>query len=113
MPRKPSGASRPSEVVMDELAGEQTPWDLEKHLSGCLAGYQTDPRYGAAVYFALEALWGIACDVEFRANSGNLTTRVSWMQTGRLPLRPIYPCHGCGFARWLRRGQDTRATAGR
>ena len=46
-------------VVMDELAGEQTPWDLDKHLSGCLAGYQTDQSYGAAVYFALEALSGI------------------------------------------------------
>jgi hypothetical protein len=37
-----SHASRLSDIVMDELAGEQTPWDLDKHLSGCLAGYQTD-----------------------------------------------------------------------
>jgi hypothetical protein len=29
MTRKPSRAARPSEVVMDELAGEQTPWDLD------------------------------------------------------------------------------------
>jgi hypothetical protein len=56
---------------MDELAGEQTPWDLDKHLSGCLAGYQTDQSYGAAVYFALEAL-GIAHDVAVRANAGKL-----------------------------------------
>jgi hypothetical protein len=55
-----SHASRLSDIVMDELAGEQTPWDLDKHLSGCLAGYQTDQSYGAAVYFALEALSGIA-----------------------------------------------------
>jgi hypothetical protein len=72
MTRKSSRAPRPSEVVMDELAGEQTPWNLDKHLNGCLAGYQTDPSYGAAVYFALEALWGIAYDVEARANSGKL-----------------------------------------
>jgi hypothetical protein len=29
MTRKPSRAARPSEVVMDELAREQTPWDLD------------------------------------------------------------------------------------
>ena len=57
---------------MDELAGEQTPWDLDKHLSGCLAGYQTDQSYGAAVYFALEALSGMAHDVAVRANAGKL-----------------------------------------
>jgi hypothetical protein len=54
---------------MDELAGEQT-WDLDKHLSGCLVGYQTDQSYGAAVYFALEALSGMAHDVAVRANAG-------------------------------------------
>jgi hypothetical protein len=56
---------------MDELAGEQA-WNLEKHLSGCLVGYQTGPTYGAAVYFALEALWGIAQDGEVRAKTGKL-----------------------------------------
>jgi hypothetical protein len=66
-----SHASRLSDIVMDELAGEQT-WDLDKHLSGCLAGYQTDQSYGAAVYFALEALSGIAHDVAVRANAGKL-----------------------------------------
>jgi hypothetical protein len=67
-----SHASRLSDIVMDELAGEQTPWDLDKHLSGCLAGYQTVQSYGAAVYFALEALSGIAHDVAVRANAGKL-----------------------------------------
>jgi hypothetical protein len=67
-----SHASRLSDIVMDELADEQTPWDLDKHLSGCLAGYQTDQSYGAAVYFALEALSGIAHDVAVRANAGKL-----------------------------------------
>jgi ribulose kinase len=67
-----SHASRLSDIVMDELAGEQTPWDLDKHLSGCLVGYQTDQSYGAAVHFALEALSGIAHDVAVRANAGKL-----------------------------------------
>ena len=71
MPRK-SRSPRPSDVVMDELGGEQIPWDLDKHLSGCLVGYQTDRSYGAAVYFALEALWGIARDVAVRARTGKL-----------------------------------------
>ena len=72
MPRKSSRAPRPSEIVMDELIGEQIPWDLDEHLNGCLAGYQTAPSYGAAVYFALEALWGIARDVGVRAKAGKL-----------------------------------------
>jgi hypothetical protein len=71
MSRK-SRSQRPSDVVMDELVGEQASWDLDKHLSGCLVGYQADPSYGAAVYFALEALWGIARDVEVRADDGKL-----------------------------------------
>jgi hypothetical protein len=69
MPRKPR-APRLSDVIMDELVGDHAPWDLDKHLSGCLAGYQTDPSYGAAVYFALEVLSGIARDVAIRADSG-------------------------------------------
>jgi hypothetical protein len=68
MPRT-SDAPRLSDIIMDELAGE-LPWDLDKHLSGCLLGYQTDRSYGAAVYFALEALCGIAHDVAVRANAG-------------------------------------------
>jgi hypothetical protein len=68
MPRK-SNAPRLSDVIMDEFVNEH-PWDLDKHLRGCLAGYQTEPGYGAAVFFALEALWGIAHDVSVRANSG-------------------------------------------
>jgi hypothetical protein len=71
MPRKPR-APRLSDVIMDELVGDHAPWDLDKHLSGCLRGYQTDPSYGAAVHFALEALWGIARDVAVRADAGNV-----------------------------------------
>jgi hypothetical protein len=73
MPRKSSHAPRPFEVVMDELAGEQELWNLQDHLNGCLAGYQIDPNYGAAVYFALEALWGLAHDVDVRAKAGKLS----------------------------------------
>jgi hypothetical protein len=72
MPRKSSRGPRPFETVMDELAPEDDLWDLDKHLNGCLSGYQTDPSYGAAVYFALEALSGIARDVSAGANSGKL-----------------------------------------
>jgi hypothetical protein len=57
---------------MDEFAEERIPWDLGEHLNGCLAGYQTDPIYGAGVFFALEALWGIAHDVGVRAKAGTL-----------------------------------------
>jgi hypothetical protein len=72
MTRKSSRTPRPSQIVMDELVGEQIPWDLDQHLNGCLVGYQSDPNYGAAVYFALEALWGIARDVGVRAKAGTL-----------------------------------------
>ena len=54
---------------MDELTVEQAPFDLDQHLNGCLAGYQTDPSYGVAVYFALEALSGIARDAMVRATA--------------------------------------------
>jgi hypothetical protein len=70
MPRR-SHAPRLSDIIMDELTGE-APWDLDKHLNGCLAGYQTDPSYGAAVFFALEALSGVARDVTVRASTGTL-----------------------------------------
>jgi hypothetical protein len=55
---------------MDEFAEERFPWDLDKHLNGCLSGYGTAPSYGVAVFFALEALWGIARDVDIRARAG-------------------------------------------
>ena len=70
MVQKSSRVPRPSEIVMDEFAEERIPWDLEEHLKGCLAGYQTAPSYGAAVFFALEALWGIARDGDIRAQAG-------------------------------------------
>lgn len=55
---------------MDEFAEERFQWDLDDHLNGCLSSYATDPNYGAAVFFALEALSGIARDVDLRAQAG-------------------------------------------
>ena len=72
MARKSSRAPRPSEIVMDEFTGERIPWNLDEHLNGCLVGYQTAPSYGTAVFFALEALWGIARDIGVRAEAGKL-----------------------------------------
>jgi hypothetical protein len=63
---------RPFEIVMNEAAGETIPWDLDEHLKGCLAAYQLKQSYGAAVFFALEVLWGIARDVGLRAKAGTL-----------------------------------------
>ena len=72
MARKSSRAPRPSEIVMDEFTSERIPWNLDEHLNGCLVGYQTAPSYGTAVFFALEALWGIARDIGVRAEAGKL-----------------------------------------
>src|ERR1051326_5294017 len=72
MSRKSSREPHPFELVMDELAIEKDSWDLELHLNGCLAGYQAEPTYGSAVYFAFEAVSGIARDVSIRAKTGEL-----------------------------------------
>jgi hypothetical protein len=72
MGRRKSQTPRPFEIVMDESPGEPIPWDLDEHLNGCLAAYQMKSNYGAAVFFALEALWGIARDVDIRAKAGTL-----------------------------------------
>ena len=90
MARKSSRAPRPSEIVMAEFAGEQVPWDLNKHLNGCLAGYQTNPAYGPAVFFALEALWGIAHDVGVRSKNGKLDPDqldMDWTISPKINLR--------------------------
>jgi hypothetical protein len=72
MPRKSAQQGRPSEIVMDEFTAERMPWDLNEHLNGCLAGYQIIQSYGAAVFFALEVLWGISHDVDIKVESGKL-----------------------------------------
>ena len=76
MARQKGRNPRPADTVMRELGAEAAPWSLEKHLNGCVAGYQSNIGYGPAVYFALEALWGIAHDVEVRARTGALTDDV-------------------------------------
>ena len=111
MPQKPRGP-RLSDVIMDELVGDHAPWDLDKHLSGCLRGYQTDPSYGAAVYFALEALWGIAREVAVRANAGKVDPDqldADWIISPTLVC--LYP--GCGYASLVPPGNDTRPRADR
>jgi len=65
-PKKP----RPFEIVMNETSEEPTLWDLEEHLNGCLAAYQIERSFGAAVALAFEALRGIARDVQIRARAG-------------------------------------------
>ena len=72
MPQRKSHKPRPFEIVMDKSPGEAIPWDLDEHLHGCLAAYQIKSTYDAAVFFALEALWGIARDVDIHAKTGNL-----------------------------------------
>jgi len=72
MPRRTSHKPRPSEIVMDEAGEDAFPWDLDEHLNGCLAAYQIQPSYPASVFFALEALWGIARDIGIRAKAGLL-----------------------------------------
>src|SRR5215211_7274813 len=71
MARKSSTGPRPSEIVMQELAVQGSA-GLREHLNGCLAAYQIEPSYGAAVYFALEAIWAIAQEGRERAKAGTL-----------------------------------------
>jgi hypothetical protein len=73
MTRRKRQGPRPFEIVMDEAGEDAFPWNLDEHLNGCVAAYQNQPSYAAAVYFALEAIWGIARDVDVRAKMGTLS----------------------------------------
>ena len=85
MRRRSSQKQRPFEMVMDQSLGEITPWDLDAHLNGCLVGYQTTSTYETAVYFALEALWGIARDVGIRVEAGKFDSEATlWIARGFL-----------------------------
>ena len=78
---------------MDEFSEDRRPWDLAQHVNGCLAGYQTEPSYGAAVYFALEAVWGIAHDVGLQAKSGTLESQhgdKDWILSPRTNLEVLW-----------------------
>jgi len=84
MPRRKSHERRPFEIVMDEAGEAAFPWDLDEHLNGCLAAFQIESSYPAAVFFAFEALWGIARDVGIRARAGTLNPAQldeQWMLT--------------------------------
>src|SRR6478735_7150866 len=74
MPKKVkrSRPPRPHQIVMRELVGDNSAWDLNGHLKACLAAYQSEPGFGNAVFFAFEAISGIAEDVELRAKAGKL-----------------------------------------
>ena len=80
MPRKPR-APRLSDVIMDEFLGEQTPWDLDKHLSGCLGGYQTDHSYGRQ-YISGWKLYGESPTTWRSAPTPASSIRINWMRTG-------------------------------
>jgi hypothetical protein len=71
MPRRKPQEPRPFEIVMNETSEQPTLFDLEEHLNGCLAAYQIERTFGAAVALAFEALRGIARDVENRARTGS------------------------------------------
>jgi hypothetical protein len=71
MSKRKSHKPRPFEIVMNETSEEPTLWDLEEHLNGCLAAYQIERTFGAAVALAFEALRGIARDVDLRARAGS------------------------------------------
>ena len=66
-------ARRPSEKVLHELGPKDIPWDVDKHLAGCLNAYQAVPgSYGRAVFFAFEAIAGIGREGMRKAHSNEL-----------------------------------------
>src|SRR5262245_19114879 len=75
-PNQPSPHRRPSDAVLDELGVKDTPRSIDAHLGGCLAGYRFqekhERRFGVAVYFALEAVWGIGRHHRHQATIGQV-----------------------------------------
>jgi hypothetical protein len=55
------------------------------HQLQCLAGYQTDPSYGTVVYFALEALSGIARDIRGPRERRQLRSRRTGYELDSFP----------------------------
>jgi hypothetical protein len=73
--RNRTDLKRPAQIVREELgpaAGGD--WDLGEHLTGCLAAYQSKPTVGNAVFFALEAVWGIGEDIRTRSDRGEISS---------------------------------------
>lgn len=81
-------AKRPSDKVLDEL-GKDIGWDIDKHLSGCLAAYQQNASYGTAVYFALEAIAGIGREGLRMAESNELPQGLTDSEWGLAPTKRV------------------------
>ena len=82
-------AGRPVDKVLRELGAKDKPWDVDKHLAGCLNAYNQNPSYGTAVYFALEAISGIGCEGMWRANSKELPQELKDPEWGLAPTQGI------------------------
>lgn len=63
---------RAQRLLLEELGVDVKNAGLAKHLEGCLKGYEESGGSGAAVYFALEALWGISIHWQAREDSDDL-----------------------------------------
>jgi len=79
---------RPSEIVSKELGAGDGSGPLERHLVGCLAGYNQNPNFGSAVHFGLEAIWGIGVHYQHLAAEGKIpeTDRDAeiWLKSDRI-----------------------------
>ncbi len=81
---------RPSDKVLHELGAKDIPWDVDKHLAGCLNAYQEDPsNYGRAVYFAFEAIAGIGREGMRKANSNELPNELEDRDWGLAPTQCV------------------------
>ena len=90
-----SERARISDIVFDELGGNETHWDLAEHLHACIVASQKDPTFARAVYFAFEVLWGIAHDIELKAIRNQLDPKhvnAEWLLDPReaLPVEWIW-----------------------
>ncbi len=83
-----SQAGRRADMVLEELARD-IPWDLNKHLKGCLHAYQQKPEYGRAVFFALEAITGIGQDVLRKIERDGIAQELQDPEWGLSPMAPV------------------------
>jgi hypothetical protein len=80
---------RPSDKVLHELGAKDIPWDVDKHLAGCLNAYNQYSSYGTAVYFALEAIAGIGREGMQMAESKELPQELKDPEWGLAPTQGI------------------------
>ncbi len=83
-----SQPGRRADMVLEELARD-IPWDLNKHLQGCLHAYQQKPEYGRAVFFALEAITGIGQDVLRKIERDGIAQELQDPEWGLSPMAPV------------------------